>query len=278
MKSRYTNTLKTLFLGLISSTHISSYAEMIMSDVPSGAYYLSEAESGWYYDAYIGLGSEPTYAGSKQRESEIEANARAFYVTKNGDRYYLSLGELGGYWQLNKDLQFIAFLEYEEGRESSDDDILTGFDEVRSTLEGQFFLVQRWGNTYASIALQPDLLDRGKGLVWFAAIGHDFFIQENFRFSVVADISGANSTYMNTEFGVSQKESDISELSYYQPSSGLKSFSTSFEAEYKMDKNWSLLSSVEWEYYLDAAADSPLIKDVGDKNNLTANILIRYAF
>jgi len=83
---------------------------------------------------------------------------------------------------------------------------------------------------------------------------------------------------MNTEFGVSQKESDISELSYYQPSSGLKSFSTSFEAEYKMDKNWSLLSSVEWEYYLDAASDSPLIKDVGDKNNLTANILIRYAF
>lgn len=273
-----THSLKLLLLGLVSGAHISAHAEMTMSDVPTGFFYLSEAESGWYYDTYLGISSEPTYAGSKRRESEIEANARAFYVTETGDRYYFSLGELGGYWQLNKNLQFIAYLEYEEGRDPSDDIILTGFDEIQSTLEGQFFLVQRWGNTYASVILQPDFLERGKGLVWFAALGHDWFIKDNFRFTLIADISGANSTYMNTEFGISQRESDISGLSYYEPSSGLKSFSTAFEAEYKIDKNWSLLSSVEWEYYLDVAADSPLIKDEGDKSNLTANLLVRYAF
>lgn len=269
---------KTLALGCLSSSHIAAHAEMTMSDVPSGSFYLSDAQSGWHFDTYFGIGSEPTYAGSKRRESEIEANARAFYVTETGDRYYISLGEVGGYWQLNKGLQFIAYLEYEEGRDASDDSIFTGFDEIRTTLEGQFFLVQRWGNTSVSVALQPDLLDRGKGVVWFAAVGHDWFVTDNFRFSAIADISGANATYMNTEFGISQTEADISGLTFYEPSSGLKSFSTAFEAEYRIDKNWSVISTVEWEYYLDVAADSPLVKDEGDKSNLTANLLIRYAF
>ena len=255
-----------------------SWANLTASDVPTGAFYLSQAKPGWHYDAYLGVGSEPTYAGSKRSEIEAEANARAFYVTGEGDRYFVSLGELGGYWQLSNDLQFVAFVEFEEGREQDDDKILVGMDDVRSTVEGQFLLVQRFGNAYASVTLQPDLLDRGKGLVWFLAFGHDWFINDNFRVSMNLDVSGANSAYMNTEFGVSQREAEATGLAFYEPSSGLKSISTQFETEYFFDQHWSVLTSLEWESYLDAAADSPLVKDEGDKNTLSASVLIRYRF
>ena len=268
--------LLTVVSGLLMID--SARANMTMSDAPNGAFYLSEAKSGWYYDLYLGVGTEPTYAGSSNRESELEGNARAFYVTDHGDRYFVSLGEFGGYWQLNRDLQFVAFLEVEEGREASDDAIFTGFDDIPSTLEGQFLLVQRWGHSYASVALQPDLLGKGKGVVWFVAVGHDWFWGDNLRTSFVVDISGANSTYMNTEFGISELESDISGLDVYQASSGMKSLSSTLELEYRFDQHWRVISVVEWENYIDVAADSPLIKDVGDENNMSASLLIRYVF
>lgn len=249
-----------------------------MSAVPSSPFYLSEAKQGWYYDTYIGLGTEPTYAGSDDTESEVEANARATFVTENGSRYYISLGEVGGYWSLGKDTQLVAFFEYEEGRETDDDPIFEGFENIDSTLEGQLFLVHRWGNVYLSAALQPDLLGRGKGLVWFLAAGYDWFPNDSFRTSISVDISGANKTYMETEFGITESASLISGLDEYSASAGLKSFSTIVEAEYQFSKSWSIISNVEWELYLDAAEDSPLIKDNGNKNNYSANVLLRYRF
>lgn len=248
-----------------------------MSTVPTSPYYLSDAQPGWYYDAFIGLGSEPTYAGSDNSESEIEGNARAFYVTESGHRYYFSLGEVGGYWTLGDNTQLVAFLEFEEGRESDDDAIFDHFEEVESTLEGQFLLVHRWDQLYASLVLQPDLLGRGKGVVWFAAIARDWFY-DNWRVTLSADISGANRTYMETEFGVSAQAAAGSGLAIYQPSAGLKSLSTQLAAEYQFSPSMSLLGTVEWESYLNDAADSPLIQDIGSKNTLAYSLLLRYQF
>ena len=58
--------------GVLMFTAIPAQADMTMSDVPTGSFYLSEADNGWYYDVYFGVGTEPSYAGSSTRESEAQ--------------------------------------------------------------------------------------------------------------------------------------------------------------------------------------------------------------
>lgn len=250
----------------------------VLNNNPFSPWYLADANTGWHFDAFIGVESEPTYAGSDDNETELDGDARAFYRTTMGHRWFLSVGEVGGIYALSDHTQVIAFLEYEEAREADEAPELRLLDEVESTLEGQLGVFHRWGTTYAGLVLQPDLLDRGKGFVWFVAAGKDWQIGDNTRLSISADLSGADSTHMRTEFGITEAEALRSGYPAYRPESGLKSASLAVRSEYRWNSDWSVLLSVEMEHYLSEASDSPLLADEGADNTFELGLSLRYQF
>lgn len=246
---------------------------------PNGFWYLYDTAQGWHFDVGLGIELEPTYAGSKENEVEISGLARAVYRSEAGHRYFITLGELGAIFSLSPDTQFVTFLEFEEGREADDDPALTGLDDIDSTLEGQFILAHRFNNWHVFATLQPDLTGKAnKGLVWFVGAGYDTMLTPRLRAAWGLDLSGADSEYMQTEFGVNAAASARSGYAEYSPSAGLKSLTLNANLEYLITTNWSILASTELEQYLDKAIDSPLIKDVGSEQGVEANLLIRYRF
>ncbi len=247
---------------------------------PDSPWYASGFETGWHFELGGGPEYEPTYAGSDKYISGLAISARALYRTSGGHRYYVSLGELGATFQLSQNMQLLAFLEYEEGREDEEDSTLTGLDTIDATVEGQFMLARRMGSMTFYGVLQPDLTgDANKGLVWFIGAGYDrLSADERWRTSTTFDLSGADSEYMHTEFGITAEESQRTGYAIYQPGSGLKSLTWNVSREYYFSDRFSLLGSMDMEYYLSDAADSPLIADEGSELTFEASLQLRYRF
>ncbi len=247
---------------------------------PLGPWYLSDRDPSWYFDAFLGVEYEPTYAGSNKHELEPGLNLRAMYKNSYNHRFFVSLGEAGGIFQLTENSMFSAVLEYEEGRDKKADNALKGLDKVRDTVEGQFSFFYRFlPNTVFGAVFQPDLLGRGKGLVYFIGVGNDtMFLSDTLRVSSRIDLSFADAEHMRTEFAVSGSESTASGLRAYRPSGGIKSWTGSLGLEYFLHENWSTWVHSEFEYYTVKARRSPLIRDEGSPftYELSAGVRWRY--
>ncbi|MEM7193405.1 MAG: MipA/OmpV family protein [Pseudomonadota bacterium] len=247
---------------------------------PQSPWYLFDSEPGWHFDLGLGLELEPNYAGADDSTSEVAAFAQAVYHSEKGHRYFLGLGEVGLNYSISPNTQIQAFLEYEEGREVDDDELLIGLEPIDSTFEGQFTLARRFGNKTVFATLQPDVAgDANKGLVWFIGASRDWMsADETWRFGTRLDLSGANAEYMQTEFGISAVEAARTRFDEYTPGSGLKSATLGLSAEYFINNRLSVLSTMEVERYLDKASASPLIQDVGSDTTVEASVLLRWRF
>ncbi len=232
---------------------------------PRGPWYLqSQSRGDWRFEAYFGMEYEPAFAASDDYETEPTLDLRALYTGPNGTRYRISLGEVAATFDLNEKLAAQVKLEYEEGRDGEDVAILENFEEVRTTLEGEFSLFYKWGPAYGFAVFQPDLLGRGKGMVYFIGAGRDWMSQDGDLFiGSRIDLSFADADHMMTEFGVSEIDALNSGLEPYTPGDGLKSSTASLFIEYKLNEKWSLFSDLEAEYYFSKATDSSLIKQYG---------------
>jgi len=191
------NLKRILWLPLCSTAALAADPLTINPESPWYAY---DFDSGWHFDLGIGMELEPTYAGSDEYDTEPDVFARAIYRNDRGHRYFVNLGEVGAIYAISPKTQFLAFLEYEEERENDEDPALDGLNEIDSTIEGQFLLAQRFGNSTIFGILQPDLTgDANKGLVWFLGASHGVLSDDKkWRCSACVDISGAVSDFMRS--------------------------------------------------------------------------------
>ncbi|MEM7482842.1 MAG: MipA/OmpV family protein [Acidobacteriota bacterium] len=249
---------------------------------PQSPWYLQERDRWWDVEIFLGVESEPDYAGSDDSEVEPDADIRALFRDRKGNRYILSLGQVSGIFDLSPRTALQITLEYEEGRDR-ENPALAEFEEVRDTLEGQISLFRRFGNTYLAGVLQPDILGRGKGLVTFLALGHDRAIGEKVLLSPRIDVSWGDSEHMRTEFGISAAVAAASGLAPYEPGGGLKSATAALGLRYDFSRQgssrkWSLLADLEVEHYFSKAADSPLIRDAGSDVTYEAAFGVLFRF
>jgi len=248
------------------------------SNNPFSLWYLNGAPSGWRYDLVLGAEYEPTYTGSKNYVSSPSFNVRAIYKSESGRRYSISLGEIGVYVPLKNDWLLAGVLEYEEGRESSEEPLLTEFPEVENTVEGQFSITKKWGNMSAGFVLQPDILDKGKGLVYFLGGAYDKTYANNLRTYLSVDVSFADQEHLQTEIGVPASVTNKTGIATYSPSSGYKSTTLDWGLAYPLGKKLELFSNVGIEFYGSNMKMSPLISEFGSSTNYEIEIGLRYQF
>lgn len=110
-------------------------------------------------------------------------------------------------------------------------------------------------------------------------LGAKYRTDVNDRLTVWAGVSVdyANSSYMDTYFGVTPAESATTGLAAYDPGAGFKSASAKLEARYSLTENTALLGEVEYGRLLGDAADSPVVQDK-DQPAVRIGITRRFSF
>ena len=245
---------------------------------PLSPWYASDTERWWRIDGLIGAELEPDYVGSDDSEVEPALQLRALFKDRFGNRYTLALGEIGAVFYPGESWAFAIDLEYEEGRESENED-LRGLPDGEATLEGEFTLFRRFGDGYAFAVFQPDLLDRGKGIVYFVGYGYDALSPgERWLLSPRIDVSWGDREHMQTEFGLTPEQAAIIGQPEYEPGGGLKSVTAGLTAQRFFGRRWSWLGSLEMEHYFSKASDSPLISELGSDINFEATIGLFFRF
>ena len=229
---------------------------------PLSPWYLSGSERRWHLDGLVGAELEPDYVGSDDSEIEPAVSLRGHFRDGFGNRYTLGLGEIGIAFPLRR-WAFTADFEYEEGRET-ENAALAGLPDGDATLEGEFALFRRFGDGYGFVVFQPDLLGRGKGIVYFVGYAYDFLSRDGrWRWTPSLDVSWGDREHMQTEFGLTEAEAAIIGQRTYTLGSGLKSATAGIAVERRFGRRWSLVLGVEAEKYFSEAADSPLLSTLG---------------
>jgi outer membrane scaffolding protein for murein synthesis (MipA/OmpV family) len=103
-------------------------------------------------------------------------------------------------------------------------------------------------------------------------------VSSRFEMAAGAHTTWASGGYMDSYFGVTSFNASRSGLTQYRPDDGLKDAGVSLIGHYKFTKTWGVIGNVSYTRMLNDAEDSPLVKDVGDKNQYTAVVALTYNF
>ncbi|MEM7585511.1 MAG: MipA/OmpV family protein [Acidobacteriota bacterium] len=245
---------------------------------PLSPWYLSDADRWWHIDGLLGVELEPDYIGSDDSEVEPNGFVRALFKDRHGNRYTVATGEVGAAFYFGERWALTVDLELEEGRETENED-LQGLPDGETTLEGEFALFRRFGDGYGFAVFQPDLLDRGKGLVYFIGYGYDFLSDSGkWLLSPRIDVSWGDDEHMQTEFGLTPEQAAIIGQVPYSPGGGLKSTTAGLLVKRSFGRRWSLLASLDAEYYHSKASDSPLLDVLGSEINFEAGLGLFFRF
>lgn len=88
----------------------------------------------------------------------------------------------------------------------------------------------------------------------------------------------ASGDYMGNFFSINSADAARSGLNTYNADDGVKDVAIGGSLTYRFTLRWSLTGSVAYSRLLGDAADSPIVDDVGDQNQLFAGALINYRF
>ena len=149
---------------------------------------------------------------------------------------------------------------------------------VRTTLEAGAFAQYELKD---SLRFRVELLkgiNGHKGLL--GSIGADKIWRDGDRyvFSIGPRVLFSDGRYERTYFGVSPAASLASGLPAYRPGSGIYAVAATSGVTYALDDRWGLFGFARYERLVGDAATSPIVRDLGSRNQLSAGIGLNYTF
>ena len=231
----------------------------------------------------LGVGMAPDYEGSDDSEA-----APVLFGRYNWDSgRYVALGgtqEAGKALRLRANLisdemwELGPVLQYRMERDDVDDNQVDRMKDIDAATELGAFVGFKSGPWSASLTYATDVSDEHDGSVADLAGSYQLPINDQFSLIFGASVSYADSDYMDTYFGVNANNRGTSTLSSYSADGGLKDVGLSLTAKYHLNKSWGLQGGLTYYRMLNDAEDSPLVDDVGDRNQLNASMAVIYAF
>ena len=88
----------------------------------------------------------------------------------------------------------------------------------------------------------------------------------------------ADGRQTSTFFGVSSSEAQASGIAAYKASGGFQQISLTQNVQFPLAEHWSLVASASWMHLLGSAADSSIVKELGDVNQVSVQTAVSYRF
>jgi len=184
------------------------------------------------------------------------SNTGGFVTRRNKDDIFRGLA-----LDLKRDdqLRFNVALRIDNGRKSSDARGLEGIEDVRRTLRARFSATWHLDPSWKlGMGLNADLLRRGGGNVVDLGVSHDRRWSASTTWSLSAAVTGADSRYMRSWYGISEAAAASTDHPVYSPGAGLRDVSLGTNWRSEIDDRWIVLWGASVTRLVGPAARSPL--------------------
>ena len=178
----------------------------------------------------------------------------------------------GPTWELG------PLLQYRLERDDVDNNKVDKMSKIKSTTEAGALFGFRNGPWQAQLSFATDVGNEHDGYLVYLNGAYTATVNNDFKLKFGARTTYASDDYMDTYFGVSSSDAARSGLKTYSADSGMKDVGVSVAAIYDLTQNWGIQANVYYSRLLNDAEDSPLVDDVGDKNQLGGGLAISYRF
>ena len=171
-------------------------------------------------------------------------------------------------------------LSYDFGRDADDNDDLRGLGDIEGHALGQISLDYSSGEAGWSggVLFQQDLSSETDGSTVTGHVAYALPLSESWILTTGANVTWADDDHMQSYFGINSSQASRSVYNQYDAGSGIRSVGLSLGANWMFAENWALTGGVEYIRLTGDAADSPLVKDKGDENQIGTMIGLSYSF
>ncbi len=164
------------------------------------------------------------------------------------------------------------------GRGEGDSPDLKGMGDIGTSFELGAFVSYLLPNDRVRVRLRQDVAGGHKGAQIQLDYTHTFIRGQRMSLSGTLELEGASAAYMKSFFGVNPLQAARSGLPAYHAATGFKDVNAGMNGSYVINDTWTLFATVNYERLVGSAANSPLIRLRGDRNNVTASSFIVYGF
>lgn len=220
-----------------------------------------------------GFGLTPDYEGSDDfrflNVPLVEINYKNKLVLQNTKLRYNLL--------THKLFRLGPLINYKFGREEKRNSALTGMGDEKDALEvGVFFDGKKNGFIYSGDIRHG--LGAGLGISGRIILGHGIYQDEKFMALAAVQLKWGGDATNRELFGISQQQSLTTGMDAFDPDGGLSSAGLNFYGRYQIGKNLRIEGITGYSLITGKAADSPLVKDFGSRNQFIMGIGARINF
>jgi outer membrane scaffolding protein for murein synthesis (MipA/OmpV family) len=223
-----------------------------------------------------GIGVAPDYEGSSDYEVvPIPAGSAKFdngmFVKLLGLNLRANLIP-SDFWRLG------PVYNYRAERDNVDDNRVDRMREVSDANEFGIFGGIEWENWYVFLDLLGDTGDAYDGYYGTLKGGYNWIIDNEWALSIGGHTTYADDDYMQTYFGVNNRDSARSGLDKYDADSGIKDVGLDLGVNWAFASNWDLRGLARYSKLVgDADDDSPVV-DQGSENQFFTGVLVLFKF
>lgn len=243
------------------------------------------------YDWKISLSAGAVYVPAFTGSKDYQAIAFPSIKIEYKDLFFASLFDGVGYNAINNDKWRAGpIVKFAMGRTEDDDNpfriagkktnALRGLGDVDFTLELGGFVEYNFEPFSYSLELRQGVGGH-KGFVGETGLNYMGFTKQlgkPIMYAFGPRLTFADSNYNDANFGINQTQSANSGLARYSAGFGLVSYGISGFAAMQLSESVSLGVFCGYDRLGSEAADSPLIKERGDKNQFMGGVRISYEF
>lgn len=115
---------------------------------------------------------------------------------------------------------------------------------------------------------------------WIGSTGTDFIIRDKDRyiFSIGPRVRFSSQRYQRAYFGITPATAVASGLPVYDPDGGIHAIGVNAGALYQFNYHWGMTGYARYDRLVHDAADSPLVRTLGSRNQFSAGVALTYTF
>ncbi len=223
-----------------------------------------------------GIGVKPDYEGSSDYELvPVPAGSAKFdngmFVKLLGLNLRANLIP-SNFWRLG------PIYNYRAERDNVEDNRVDRMREVSDANEVGIFGGIEWEGWYAFLDLLGDTGNAYDG--WYGKLkgGYNWIIDKEWALSMGGHTTYADDDYMQTYFGVNNRDSARSGLDKYDADSGIKDVGLDLGVNWAFASSWDLRGIASYSKLVgDADDDSPVV-DQGSENQFFTGVLVLFKF
>jgi len=164
-----------------------------------------------------------------------------------------------------------------EGRRK-ESDVGAPVGSVSRTFEAGAFVQYVAGDSFRLRAELLKGINGHEGLVGELAADKIWRNGDRYVVSIGPRILFSNARYQRAYFGVSPAAAVVSGLPSYRPSGGVHAVAAASGATYSLNDRWGLFGFARYERLVGHAAKSPIVRELGSRNQLSGGIGLNYTF